>query len=58
MTNISNEKLSELFPETFHTRTARANGVGESWICDCADCCRFRREVWERLEESFRMQAS
>ena len=58
MKNISNAKLSKLFPETFHTRSGRANGVGDAWgigdewVCDCVDCSRFRRQIWERLESS------
>ncbi len=58
MAEISNERLSQVFPETFHTLSGRANGVGDAWgvgddwVCDCADCTRFRRQVWERLHTS------
>tara|TARA_B100000700_G_C14995281_1_gene833471 strand:- start:218 stop:409 length:192 start_codon:yes stop_codon:yes gene_type:complete len=56
--SIKNEMLLKIYPETFHTRTGRANGVGEawgqgdSWICKCSDCMRIRRQVWERFESS------
>ena len=56
--SVSNEILSRVYPDTFHTRTGRKNGVGEawgqgdSWICNCKDCEQIRRQIWERLDYS------
>tara|TARA_Y100001968_G_C19153248_1_gene617174 strand:+ start:359 stop:553 length:195 start_codon:yes stop_codon:yes gene_type:complete len=58
LNSISNDMLCKIYPETFHTRTGRKNGVGEawgvgdSWICNCSDCAQIRREIWNRVESS------
>ncbi len=58
MKTISNKMLTRIYPETFHTRSGRANGVGEAWgvgdnwVCECSDCAQIRRQIWNRLESS------
>ena len=57
---VSNEILSKIYPETFHTISGRANGVGKAWgvgddwVCNCSDCAKIRRQIWERLEGGFK----
>ena len=52
--DISNEMLIKIYPETFHTRSGRANGVGDAWgvgddwVCRCNDCAKIRRQIWEK----------
>ena len=47
--------LNKIYPDTFHTRSGRKNGVGEAWgvgnkwICQCEDCIQIRRNLWERV---------
>ena len=54
--SISNEILNTIYPNTFHTLSGRANGVGDawgvgdSWICECCDCLLIRKNLWERID--------
>ena len=58
--SLTNEMLARIYPETFHTRSGRANGVSEDWgvkdwVCNCPDCAQIRRQIWERTESAVRI---
>ncbi len=49
--------LTKIYPETFHTRSGRKNGVSDAWgvgiewVCQCEDCIQIRKNLWNRTKD-------